>query len=189
MKIKILLIVTVLLSIVILTSCTPSLYSQLNARKFDHTIDLNVGDDELYTRTKPRGNCKKDGCFEVDLNWSASIRFRLKANARWELTEMNICEGEVKTAVCQLESWQTKEFVAYGRSLGAEITPDENGLIKLVSASSKPVTSFYLFDFNFNEYDYHYSITACPVDSDDESECVTLDPPIINKGKHSIYLN
>jgi len=189
MKIKTLLIVTVLLSIVYLTSCAPSLYSQLNARKFDHTIDLRVGDNELYTPTKPKGNCKKDGCFEVDLNWSASIRFRLKANEKWELTEMKICEGEDKTAVCQLESWQTKEFVAYGKSLGAEISPDENGLIRLESESSKPVRNFYLFDFNLNKSDYHYSITACPVGTDDEKECVTLDPPIVNKGKNNIYIN
>ncbi len=189
MKIKTLLIIMVLLSVVFLTSCVSSFYSQLNTRKFDHTIDLKVGGNQLYTDTKPKGNCKKDGCFEVDSNWSASIRFRLKANKDWKLTEMKICGGEVKTGVCQLESWQTKEFVAYIKTRGSEISPDENGVIKLEDLSADPVTQFYLFDFNLNKSDYHYSITACPVGSRAPGDCISLDPPIVNKGKNNIYLN
>lgn len=189
MKIKIFLIVTVLLSIVFLTSCVPSFHSQLSARNFDHTIDLEVNGNVLDTRTKPKGNCKKDGCFEVDVNWSATIWFRLKANEKWELTELKICEGTTKTGSCQLKPWQTKDFVAYAKIGGTEIYPDEHGVIALDSLSSKPVRRFYLYDYNSNGSEYHYSITACPEGSREPGDCVVLDPPIVNKGKSNIYIN
>lgn len=185
MKIRFLMVVTILASVLFLSSCM-SYISQLKARSFDHTITLRVNGGQLDTETKPRGNCKKDGCVEVGVNQSATIKFDLRANKKWRLTEFRICEGTTKGDVCQLSDRQTSEFVAYERTHGPEIFPDEQGLINLELLSSNPVKKFFVYDFNSFKSDYYYSITACPPGPADSDDCIKLDPPIVNKGKNNI---
>jgi len=182
------LILISLISLVFLSSCTiPS--SVRKAYNFDSSkirLAVNESETELVIVSNNGKKCSKSGkkgCINAVENTIAVVDFHLISSNGWHITEMNICLGEDKPTLadpCTLKKADIAQFSAGARGAFYRLYPDGNGKIDLTGLSTG-LSKFNLLDSNSFPEDYFYTITAC---KDAQSDvCVSLDPPIENKGK------
>jgi len=176
-----------LISTVFLSSCTiPS--SVRKAYNFDSSkifLVVNESETELVIDSNNGKKCSKSGkkgCINAAKGTIAVIDFHLIRSNGWHITEMKICLGEDKPTPanpCALKKADIAQFSAGARGVFYRLDPAGNGEIKLTGLSTG-LSKFNLLDSNSFPEDYFYTITAC---KDAQSDvCVSLDPPIENKG-------
>lgn len=186
---RLVLVITLLTSSVLLTSCALSYKSGKAGAHKKHEIALSVNSHatELLIDTGQIGNCshRKNGCIVVPYKETAVIAFKLKASSKWHLTEIKICQGSDKPDnpdSCSLEEWQRSQFGVFLKTGGQKYFPDSKGVINLESSLGNTVRKFVLFDYNGTKQDYFYTIKACP--GTNKEGCITTDPSIENKGRN-----
>ena len=155
------------------------------------TVTLHVsGNPKEVNITSPADpNCKRSndaGCVEVPKKDEALISFKLTPKSGWRFTEFKICVGGTKpTQPCELNKHQQKEFDASLSGGATLLNPNKFGVIDLKPLSpdlTKAFTAFDLFDQNWVEQDYYYSIKVCPTEPS-KDDCIWTDPPIENGGR------
>jgi len=152
--------------------------------------EVNAAADKLEITAPATNDCSgppKKGCFKIDKNNKGDIKFVFNdANDEWILKQFTICAGDTKiTDVCSSELTldQRLEFFVMDDATGSTIllTPASGK----VDMTKLPVglKTFYLLDQNTIDQKYFYNIKVCPkADPDEDDKCLTLDPPIENKG-------
>lgn len=182
---RLLLVLTILTSTTVLTSCIPGIVKYGHNAVESPVVKLEAvkSRDELDILTPGSSRCRavspKAGCIAVGKRNTARIKFQLHRSGGWYFTEFKICVGKAKASQdCNLETWQQAEFLATDMQASVQLFPDATGVIDLTQLPA-PLTKFYLYDYNTVKEDYFYSIKACR----SESDCVDTDPPIQNGGR------
>jgi hypothetical protein len=154
------------------------------------TIDYKVSatGDKLEITTPENVNCSggpKKGCVKIDKGKKGEITFVFKDPAnQWVLNQLRLCPGDTKIAgACSLSTKEQGEFSVMNEPRSAiKLPPSPSGEVdlKLLPPGSK---TFYLDDENSFAQTYFYNISVCTVSVGNEPQkCLTLDPPIENKG-------
>ena len=150
------------------------------SKSYQVKFDTDTSNNTLVPKTGPNGKCVGNGCIEVPVGKEANIKFKLIGTHNVYFTEIQICQGASKIGTCSLEEWQRSQFKV---TTGAGASPDEHGSIKF--KLSDKLTEFVVHDYNGPPQDYFYIVTACKAIGG-VTTCYPSDPPIINKGRHSV---
>jgi hypothetical protein len=151
-------------------------------------IEFEVDQTELIITksdcTSTRRHAK--GCFKVKRGEAGVVFFKFNADSSWKLKKFTICKGTAKGAlVCDLSVWERMDFAVANAVVDSagKIVPGsdlahtmKDGSIDLTKLNDD---KFFLLDVNTIQQDYFYNIQACK-----GSSCITIDPPIINGGRH-----
>jgi hypothetical protein len=146
------------------------------------------GDQGLQIDWQDRDDCESHGhgigCIKIDRGNYGLIEFTFIAEAPWKLTQLTICKGSTKDGcIANLEPVEQLEFfVTNDRKLngGTVLVLNNMGVIDLTKLAGD-IKTFYLYDQNTFTQTYFYNIVAC-TDPGDPKTCLTLDPPVENKG-------
>lgn len=164
---------------------TPGASMARDKKDIEIVYEVDAGQTMLVVTAPVDDNCtnsgKKTGCFKIKKNKTGLIKYTFSANDGWYLKQFTICSGDSKiTTACDndLTLAERLEFFVMDDAKGSnvQIIP-ESGEVDLVQflAGSK---TFYLLDQNTINRTYFYNIQAC----NDDVGCLTLDPPVENKG-------
>jgi len=156
----------------------------------DIEYKVNAAADKLEITLPATDNCNggaKTGCFKIKKNKKGWIKFVFNGDAeQWVLNQFTLCPTDTKIGdACPrpLTIDEQLEFFVMDDPQGTMILPvpasGQVGLAPLPAGSK----TFYLFDQNTIEQMYFYNIRVCTVpDPNIPQKCLTLDPPIENKG-------
>jgi hypothetical protein len=153
-------------------------------------ITLDIEDDELIISgtSGERGKCPppvEEGCVQVKKIKKAKIKFNLDMpNMQdWEFSKIQLVAEASANAKLDFgtQTGFSEKMIAdfYVKFDGKKKHPNENGIIELKELNKNVFT---LFDRNKFKQTYSYQIEACPTTSSNQSECIEMDPMIVNEG-------
>ncbi len=136
-------------------------------------------------------NTNKKNCIRVKRGYAGLVAYTLNKDDHdkgWVLTQFTICRGpnKIKTSCSvDLDRNERLEFFIMNNAQGdiTLLTP-KSGEVYLNQLKDDSLKKFFLFDQNTIRRDYFYNIQACKPETETEpKKCLTLDPPIENKGR------
>lgn len=185
-------VIAIVTVIVTLIATNQVLTTTVKRDKKAIAIEYEVNDDatQLVITAPLTDNCSggnKTGCFKIEKSKTGMVSFVFNdAKDEWILKQFTLCAGNTKiTDACSsdLTLDERLEFFVMDDATGTTtlLTP-ASGEVEL-SLLPVGLKTFYLLDQNTIDQEYFYNIEVCPKAApDDADKCLTLDPPIENKG-------
>ena len=131
-------------------------------------------------------NTTKKNCIKVKKGYAGLVAFTFdNEDDDWVLTQFTICRGQDKITIkCSkdLDLNERLEYFIMNNAKGDKIllTP-KSGQVDLTQlAEDDTLRTFFLFDQNTIKRDYFYNIEVC---NQQTENCLTLDPPVENRGR------
>lgn len=160
------------------------------------TFKINSAGDELEITSFTNGtdpnlkNCRnttKKNCIKVKRGYAGLVAYTFdNQDDDWVLTQFTICRGLDKITIkcsADLDRNERLEFFIMNNAQGDKtlLTPKSGEVDLTQLAEDESLRTFFLFDQNTIKRDYFYNIEVCNYQTEN---CLTLDPPVENKGRH-----
>ena len=166
-------------------SSTPEVIFKINSAGDELEItSITNGTDPNFKKCR---NTNNKNCIRVKRGYAGLVAYTFdNQDDDWVLTQFTICRGQDKVTIkCSkdLDRNERLEFFIMNNAQGDKtlLTP-KSGQVDLTQlAEDETLRTFFLFDQNTIKREYFYNIEACNYQTEN---CLTLDPPVENKGRH-----